>query len=231
MQETIKRICNKNSNCYLILDENKQTALLVDTGSENDRKLIDENLKGIKLKGIILTHGHVDHVANAKCFSKKYKCPVFISKNDEILLSNNLARYIYSETFFGGIIKNISCEMMKKTILRKPKNIQYITDGDTFADLGFGNIKIVNLSGHTRGSIGVLCNKKELIVGDTLVNYIKPSIAVMYEEKGSLVNSIEYIKDLMPQRIYPGHGKIFNYQDYFKMEKIRRQKMNQVIRK
>lgn len=66
-------------NCYII--HNKKHALIIDPGSESDKifKVIDD-LK-LKVKGILITHYHFDHVLCLDEVINKYKVDVIDYKN------------------------------------------------------------------------------------------------------------------------------------------------------
>jgi len=48
------------TNCYIIIDEKSKEALVIDPGDEADEILLE--IKGLKVKAIVITHGHWDHV-------------------------------------------------------------------------------------------------------------------------------------------------------------------------
>ncbi|MCQ2979530.1 MAG: MBL fold metallo-hydrolase [Clostridia bacterium] len=215
----IKQIKLSNSNCYIITNDNDES-LLVDTGNNSDQVYLLKEVANFNIKGIILTHGHVDQISNAKMISDIFNVPVYISKFDLELFDNQNARDIYTDGFMNKLKLNKMIKDNDNMISDKPNNIIDIVNGDTFSKLNFDNVKVISLPGHTRGSIGVLVNKKDLIVGDTLVNDKDIDVCSFYEEKASLYNSLEAIKDVLPNKIYPSVGEPFNYDDYFKMEKI-----------
>ena len=69
------------------------------------------------------------------------------------------------------------------------------------------NAKILELPGHTKGSIGVDVEGTDLIVGDALDNWITPATGHLYCDKDALKTSAEKIRALGPRKIYYGHGK------------------------
>src|SRR5574344_2070486 len=84
-----------DNNNYLLIDENSKEAVLIDCTERNDE--IDATLKeyGAKLKYILFTHGHFDHILGAKYFKTKYKCKLLMHKDDQIILD-------HIDEFIGG---------------------------------------------------------------------------------------------------------------------------------
>lgn len=69
-----------SANNYLVIDEKSKEAVLIDC-SEKSQKLLDDikNLKA-KVKYILLTHGHFDHVMGVNDMKKELGAKVLIHK-------------------------------------------------------------------------------------------------------------------------------------------------------
>ena len=71
-------------NCYIV--ENNNECLIVDPGSESNRIIEKiENLK-LKVKGILITHYHFDHIGALDEIKNKYKNALVFDYNS----SNNI---------------------------------------------------------------------------------------------------------------------------------------------
>ena len=71
-----------NGNCYYIGNESE--AVLIDAGissRETDRRITRLGLSPQKIKAIFITHEHGDHIKGIRSLVKKYKVPIFITKN------------------------------------------------------------------------------------------------------------------------------------------------------
>lgn len=65
---------------YLVVDPLSRQAVIVDPAWEVekiDRALSDENAS---LSGILITHGHPDHIHLASFLAERYSCPIWMSK-------------------------------------------------------------------------------------------------------------------------------------------------------
>ncbi len=75
------------NNCFIASDEKTKEAIIIDPGEEADKILAA--VKGLKVKAIVLTHGHYDHVTEAP----KIGAPIWIHEKDEAMMSySNHAR-------------------------------------------------------------------------------------------------------------------------------------------
>jgi glyoxylase-like metal-dependent hydrolase (beta-lactamase superfamily II) len=69
-------------NCILLGDEEAGEAIVIDPG--DDAEIIDHRLTelGLKLKQILLTHGHIDHVGGALPLKQLTGAPILLNEND-----------------------------------------------------------------------------------------------------------------------------------------------------
>lgn len=138
------------ANCYVIADENKKECIVVDPGGSPDKIIGHINKNKLKTVAIVLTHGHVDHIAEADVLRKKLGAEILIHKNDSKMLEDsklNLSNAsLYNEVNFSA------------DKLIKDKEI-----------IKFGDIEalVIHTPGHTRGGI-TLKIENFLFTGDTL---------------------------------------------------------------
>ena len=73
------------SNTYVVSqDDNK--CVVIDPGKDDDGLINYLNKNSLVPCGILLTHGHYDHLGGVNRIAQKYKIPVYIHKYDECML-------------------------------------------------------------------------------------------------------------------------------------------------
>lgn len=174
------------TNTYLLTIDNK--CILIDPASKAE-KLI-EILGNRELIGILLTHGHFDHIKAVDGLVKKYKCPVYINKQDEELARNKNQGAVFGLPIGPSV--NV--------------DVNYIDEG--MNEIGPFRFETLYTPGHTKGSV---CYKfgNELFTGDTL---FKGSAGRTDLDGGSdkeLKSSLRILKAINEDlNIYPGHEDI-----------------------
>lgn len=83
--------------CYRVDD------VLIDTGSENARKLVEEAVDPTTLNAIYLTHYHEDHAGNAEFLQKKFAIPVHGHPLTAQTLSSTVKLKPYEKYIWGGL--------------------------------------------------------------------------------------------------------------------------------
>lgn len=174
-------------NTYVI--SQGKFAFIVDPGDNFEKidKYVLDNF--LELKFIILTHGHLDHIASANKFREKYGIKVYANIFEKDLLNNcNL---------------NLSCELKQKIELDADI---YVKDGD---ELNFCDkkIKFIHTPGHTKGSMCILCDDF-LISGDTLFKGTIGRTDLPTSNFEDIVNSIKNKIFTLDEtlKVFPGHG-------------------------
>ena len=191
--------------CYCVEGENG--SILVDTQGEGEREFLEQWLKDKHVKLIVLTHGHIDHVANAAYLSQKLGAPIAMHPGDLPLIQNNRARKLHASTFFGFLIKFLSTFGRKGNIDAFTPDV-FLQEGDSLQEYGVDAV-VKELPGHTLGSIGLMVDGDQLIAGDAVANYIVPTVAVVFEDEMQMLESAAWVSEQSGAKdIYPGHGRV-----------------------
>lgn len=172
-----------DENIYVFIDEKSREAAIVDPGGQGTR-LIDE-IEGLncKIKYILLTHGHFDHVAALKEVKNKYDVPIYMHKAEAELMEKD-------NTVFGDI----------------PDEYIGIEEG-VVLPFGKTEIRCIHTPGHTKGGVCFLI-EDSIFTGDTLFQGSVGRSDFIGGNFNELVLGIK--KKLMVLdgniKVYPGHG-------------------------
>ena len=233
MKLEIIRIDLKTVNCYLV--KAGDNFILFDTGGHTifDKtytnrcedlmhELEKHGCKPGNLKLVILTHGDIDHVANAAYLREKYQIKIAMHAEDLQLVESLTLEKMMQSFRFRSIILKIIFQIMKNRIKKisgrilddcKPFSPDIlINEGDSLLEYGF-NVKIIYIPGHTHGSIGALTENGDLIAGDIFIKIKKPSIAPNAVDFKLLAKSVNRLRTMNINTIYPGHGLPFKMND------------------
>ncbi|MGV2831755.1 MBL fold metallo-hydrolase [Myxosarcina sp. GI1(2024)] len=199
---------NISVNCYLLKIGNDY--ILIDTGMPNQRSTIETKLRNAgcqsgNLKLIILTHGDIDHCGNAAYFGQKFGTKIAMHHAD-------LGMVERGDMFWNRRKPNFAIEIifglwfgLNKLDRFKPD--LYLKDGDNLAEYGL-DARVLDLPGHSKGSIGILL-AKNLFCGDLLGNTDEPKLWSIIDDPSAANASVEKLKSLAIDTVYPGHGKPF----------------------
>ena len=178
------------NNMYLIVDENTREAVVIDAPADIPelKKTVDE--LGAKVKYILITHGHFDHIMGLNSLKKTLNAPAVICK-DDLELSNKINDF----TRLFGVPDSIP-----------PTYEKFVKDGDII-EVGNLKIKVIQTAGHTEGGVCYLVDGN-LFSGDTL---FKQSVGRTDLFGGSFDKICHSVKDILfnldeNTKVFPGHG-------------------------
>ena len=199
----IRQIKGGTDNCYLVTDGSK--AILVDTASKQNLDQVTAECEKYNIQLIVLTHVHFDHAENAAELSRRYGVSVAVHRKDEELFESFDKQPLKSSGLVGRVVLGLSLKVLRNTRVERPEHLIYVKDGDDLATYGF-DAKVIELPGHTLGSIGVDVEGKYLLVGDALDNWIRPGVGHLFHDRETIRKSAEKIRATGDRTIYYGHG-------------------------
>lgn len=189
-------VCNfASENTYILYNEH-QNAWLIDPGNSNEQETrAIENFiseKGLKIRKILLTHAHIDHVMGLQWAFDTFKVPVVLHQEDKEVLN----MFQISGIRFGMSLNHIQADL------------EYINEGDEL-DLDGETFVVYHVPGHSPGSVVYHHkNQKFTISGDVL---FEGSIGRTDLYKGNYEQLISGIKNKLfilddETQVFSGHG-------------------------
>jgi hydroxyacylglutathione hydrolase len=202
-------------NAYLI---KSSKSILVDTGLHGsaDRILKKISSEGINPKDvslIVITHAHSDHTGSLKELKEATGAKVAVGKKDSDYLAHGMNFPVYSRK---PLFKIVSW-FLPRISVDGGVTPDIVIDSET--DLGeYGaQGKIIPTPGHTQGSISVVLDSGEAIVGDLVSGGFLRKKKLQYphfiHNQSILEESIKKIINLNPRIIFTGHGGPFEMEE------------------
>lgn len=196
-------------NCYLI--EINTGYILIDTEGSNRRTDLEKELESAdckpgSLKLIVLTHGDFDHTGNAAYLRKKFGTKIAMHYDDSGMVEcgNMFWNRKRPNILIRSIVRNLSGFGKSETFTPD----LYIDEESNLSEYGF-DARVLHIPGHSKGSIGILTAGGDLFCGDLLSNTDKPPLNSIMDDLATANASLEKLKSLSINTIYPGHGKPF----------------------
>jgi glyoxylase-like metal-dependent hydrolase (beta-lactamase superfamily II) len=179
-------------NCSIFGDEESREAIVIDPGDELSKITGVLDNHHLKVKAIIITHGHIDHVAGAAKLRALTGAPVYMNENDHALLNalDEQAGWLGMET------------------PPRPEIDTPAIDGGT-VKLGNADFTIILTPGHTQGSLSVwIPQEQKLISGDTLFRETVGRTDLPGGDSRKILSSIKTRLLPLPDDtvVIPGHG-------------------------
>jgi len=175
MQVKFKPCGDYQTNCYIVDDR-----FIIDPGV-NATSWVVENAKNPK--AILLTHAHFDHVWSVAELKNKLNIPVYIHKDDEFMLS---------EDVFGMGVPKCSADI---TI---DKDISVVIDNT--------EIFFRHFPGHTPGCMTIEIDKY-MFSGDFIFDGSIGRVDFPYSNPNDMKKSLyKFLEINYDKIIYPGHG-------------------------
>jgi len=176
------------SNCYIIGSESTGEGMIIDPGADAKEILRVVEKLGLKIKVIVLTHRHPDHVGAAAQVKEATGAELAAHAECAKYLPHSPS-YIYEPPYEGA-----------------PKPGRILNGGDSI-DIGDLHFTVLHTPGHTPCGIS-LVGEGVVFTGDTLFNYGIGRYDLIDGDYHKLMDSIHTKLMVLPDetRVYPGHG-------------------------
>jgi hydroxyacylglutathione hydrolase len=179
-------------NCSIFGDELSHEAVVIDPGDEIQKILAILAKHQLRVKAIIITHAHIDHIGGAQKLKAATGAPVYMNANDQ-----PLSEHLDTQAAWLG--------------MATPERTKIDVDAreGEKVTLGPAEFHVLHTPGHTQGSISLwIPAENKLIAGDTL---FLDSIGRTDLPGGDYEQILRSIHDkLLPLEdttaVIPGHG-------------------------
>ncbi|HYW41702.1 MAG TPA: MBL fold metallo-hydrolase [Bryobacteraceae bacterium] len=180
-------------NCSIFGDEESREAIVVDPGDEIESVLEVLRKHGLKVKAIVITHAHIDHIGGAQKLKLATGSPVYMNLNDA-----ELQKMLDVQAAWLGMapVDPVAIDVPVK-------------EGGRLV-IGAAEFHVLDTPGHTQGSISLwIPSEGKLVAGDTL---FRDSIGRTDLPGGDGRQILRSIHDkLLPLPdetvVIPGHGE------------------------
>lgn len=180
------------TNVYVVYDEARREAVVVDPADRGADIYEAITNAGLSVAGILLTHGHFDHISGVNELRSKSGCRVYASADEKELLSDPKL--------------NESVGMGRKEVT-VTADVE-LSDGEKI-EIGGLEFLAISTPGHTAGGMSYYLEAdKTLYCGDTLFQHSVGRTDLPTGSMGAIIRSIQDKLFVLPDDVvcYPGHG-------------------------
>ncbi len=178
------------TNVIFLINTESKEILLVDPGDEGERLIQYIKNQGYSLQGILLTHGHEDHILAAEELREAFCCPILAHEAEVALLAD----------------PRMNCSAMVGTPCSLAAD-RLIKDGEEIT-LGGMTFQVIHTPGHTAGSCCYYFPAYELLIsGDTLFHGSYGRTDLPTGNDSQILTSVQKLLRELPEEtlVWPGH--------------------------
>lgn len=180
-------------NCTILACEKTKEAVLIDPGDEAQKLIKEIDASGFKVKYLLHTHAHFDHIGATKLLKVHTQAPICLHKGDEA---------IYRMLPLQGKMFGMDFE--------EPSPIDRFLEHEEELSFGEHKLQIIHTPGHSPGGIcfKLKSDDESVFSGDTL---FQGSIGRTDLWGGNFDELIQSIRERLLTlnddiSVFPGHG-------------------------
>ena len=162
---------------------------------------------------LLLTHGHFDHVGLASEIVERSGAQTAIHAREKSWVESGIPPTPPGVTPWGRFLMSLMKLAPKMSV--PATKIDIVLGDDDFSLEAYGvPARVIYTPGHTMGSMSVLMESGEAIVGDLAMNTrllrLSPGMPVFADDVSLIKPSWKKLLDLGARTIYPAHGRSFS---------------------
>ncbi len=199
------------ANTHLV--ETAKGVVIIDAGMPHQARRILGKIRALgytarEVQLILLTHGHIDHAGSAAALKRLTGAPIALHRADAGLTATPSLKIPPGRNAQTQAIKYVMEAFGWLAPLETFTPDVWLTDGQALHEFGF-DARVWLTPGHTAGSISVLGDDGTMFVGDAILNLIRVSFPLFWEDATVARESGCRIQALRPRVCYSGHGRAF----------------------
>jgi glyoxylase-like metal-dependent hydrolase (beta-lactamase superfamily II) len=215
------------ANTFIIADS--RGVVVIDAGMPHQAQRIVGKIRALghtpqDLRLIVVTHGHVDHAGSAAALKRLTGAPIAMHHADAPLVATLDLKVPPGRNTAINAIKWLMERLGWLIPLETLTPDVWLEDEQSLRDFGI-DARVVHTPGHTAGSVSVMLDDSALFVGDAILNLVRVSFPLFWEDPVAIRESALRIQALKPRVCYTGHGRAFdtNQLDAFIARRIKTQ--------
>jgi glyoxylase-like metal-dependent hydrolase (beta-lactamase superfamily II) len=163
---------------------------------------------------MVITHGHFDHTGSAKAIKDLTRAKIAMHRQDKDCLEVPLRRPPRGATPWGRVLVG-ALGVVASSPQIAPTQVDVVLgdEGCSLVEYGIPG-RVIYTPGHTMGSVSVLLETGEALVGDLAMNALPlrlgPGLPALAEDIQKVRESWRLLLDAGAKTVYPAHGKPFS---------------------
>lgn len=189
-------------NCHILGDERTGEAVIIDPGDEPGEIL--PRLKDLKVKYLLHTHCHLDHITGTRPVKEATGAKILIHEADRKLYEHLADQYQATLRLFGLQLGPGHDPLPVDEFLRHGQKVRF----------GRHELEVLHTPGHTRGSC-CFHGEGKLWSGDTLFRRSIGRTDLWEADPDQELESIRTRLYTLPPEttVYPGHGPLTHIEE------------------
>lgn len=179
------------TNCYIAACEETKEGVVIDPGDDSTRILGEIEANGIKIKYILNTHAHFDHIGGNEVLQRRLKAPIALHPLDLPILKEK----------GGAAVFGLDAP-------QSPDPDMDLSEG-MLLEFGGCSLRVLFTPGHTPGHVSFHeKNQKILFDGDVLFDGGIGRTDIPGGDPAAIMHSIKEVLFALPDEtiVYSGHG-------------------------